>query len=170
MKIIFLDYDGVVNNLIFKRPTGDPTFTCYDRDSLFRPRKIFGKWFFLKERKVNDIQAIGWLNSLIKEIPEIRIVVTSTWRRRKDYDKCLYRAGFKGEIIGKTDCLDTKRAVEIRKWLEDNQEKLNIEDYIILDDEYIEGFENHLIQTDWMDGFKGKHYMEILHRWRKKEN
>ena len=66
MKIIFLDYDGVVNNLIFKRPTGDPTFTCYDRDSLFRPRKIFGKWFFLKERKVNDMQAIGWFKFINK--------------------------------------------------------------------------------------------------------
>ena len=164
MKIIFLDYDGVVNNLVFKRPSGEPTYTCYDNKGLFKPIKIFNKWFFLKDRRVNDMQAIGWLNLLIREIPDIRIVVTSTWRRRKDFDKCLYRAGFKGEIIDKTDYLQTSRANEIQKWLDDNK-KLDIEDYIILDDEYIAGFDNHLIQTNTMDGFKGSHFMQIKERW-----
>ena len=164
MKIIFLDYDGVVNNLVFKRPTGEPTYACYDNKSLLKPIKIFNKWFFLKDRRVNDMQSIGWLNLLIREIPDIRIVVTSTWRKRKDFDKCLYRAGFKGEIIGKTDYLQTSRANEIQKWLDDNK-KLDIEDYIILDDEYIAGFDNHLIQTNTMDGFKGSHFMLIKERW-----
>ena len=50
----------------------------------------------------------------------------------------------------------------------DNKE-FDIEDYIILDDEYIKGFENHLIQTNDLDGFKGSHYMKILQRWREKE-
>ena len=77
MKIIFLDYDGVVNNLVFIRPNGEPTFNCYDRKSLFKPFKIFDKYFFLRDRKVNDKQAIGWLNLICREF-NAKVVVTST--------------------------------------------------------------------------------------------
>lgn len=118
------------------------------------------------------MQAIGWLNLLIREIPDIKFVITSGWRWRKDWAKCLYKAGFKGKIIGKTDMLYSEgdiRAKEIQKWLNDNK-KLDIEDYIILDDEYVTGFETHLIKTHAFEGFKYSHYQKILDRWRKKEN
>lgn len=41
MKIIFLDYDGVVNNLIFQRPDGEPNFEDYDDKSFLKPFKLF---------------------------------------------------------------------------------------------------------------------------------
>lgn len=166
MKVIFLDYDGVVNNLVFIRPNGEPTFNYYDRKSLFKPFKIFGKYFFLRDRKVNDKQAIGWLNLICKKF-NAKVVVTSTWRTRKDYDKCLYRAGFKGEVIGRTDWLSiTKgRGLEIQKWLDDHKD-LKIEDFIILDDDAdMCHLMDHLIQTNSYDGLKGSHYAEIRKRW-----
>lgn len=41
MKIIFLDYDGVVNNLVFQRPDGEPNFEDYDDKSFLKPFKLF---------------------------------------------------------------------------------------------------------------------------------
>ena len=49
MKIIFLDYDGVVNTLYFQRVNGEPNFNYPQMD------------------RVNNKQAIAWLNKLCRE-------------------------------------------------------------------------------------------------------
>ncbi len=90
MKIIFLDYDGVVNNLVFHEIDGEPDFYC---KSLEKNSSL--------DKQVNDFQAVAWLNKICREF-NCKIVVSSTWRTRNDYKECLYNAGFKGEIIGKT--------------------------------------------------------------------
>lgn len=76
MKIIFLDYDGVVNTLWFDDINGEPNFN------------------FPSDDKVNNTQAIAWLNKLCKETGA-KIVVTSTWRMSENYKECLYNARFK---------------------------------------------------------------------------
>ena len=92
MKIIFLDYDGVVNNLVFFNINGEPTFGYVGPDG---EKSI--------DRQVNDFQAIAWLNKICREF-ECKLVITSTWRWRDDYQECLYRAGLneKVEILGRT--------------------------------------------------------------------
>lgn len=114
MKIIFLDYDGVVNTLIFDKEGKKPKFN------------------FPEDNKVNNFQAICWLNKLCKE-QGAKIVVTSTWRKAENYKECLYNGGLDKdiEILGKTDELGN-RGEEIKKWLKENKD---IEDYIIIDDE-----------------------------------
>ena len=135
MKIIFLDYDGVVNSLWFQDVNGEPNFN------------------FPSDDKVNNTQAIAWLNKLCRETGA-KIVVTSTWRNADNYKECLYNAGLNKniDILGKTKKLGTKRGIEIQKWLDENK-NLNIEKFVILDDDMdMEHLIDYLIVTDGLIG------------------
>lgn len=149
MKIIFLDYDGVVNNLVFQDINGEPNFNVPELD------------------QVSDKQAVAWLNKICREF-DAKIVVTSTWRGRDDYAECLYRAGFSGKVIGRTTFeggLAGHRGTQIKQWLEDNQEYNNI-DFIILDDDTdMEPYMDKLIKTDTIRGLGYYEYEKICNRW-----
>ena len=120
MKVIFLDYDGVVNTPIWNEK---------------------GKcgYNFPNDGKVNNYQAIMWVNELCKKT-SAKIVVSSTWRyccEDVSYQDCLYNAGLNKDIemIGCTDWLgNTTRTEEIETYLESHKE---IEKYVILDDEKV---------------------------------
>ena len=162
IKLIFLDYDGVVNNLIFHTIDGEPDF-------YYRPLNEYSGL----DRQVNDFQAVAWLNKICREF-NCKVVVTSTWRGRDDYAECLYRAGFKGEIIGRTPWLGTKRGKEIFVWLnkEENQNIVkDIDDFIILDDDAdMEMYMPHLIQTNTYRGLGFEEYQKICKRWEGDKN
>ena len=143
MKVIFLDYDGVVNTLWFNDVNGEPRFD------------------FPNDIRVNNTQAIAWLNKLCRETGA-KIVVSSTWRLYDNYKECLYNAGLNKdiEILGRTKNLGTARGIEIQDWLDEHQE-LNIEKFVILDDEsfdFIElGLENRFVKTSFTDGLLPEH-------------
>ena len=80
MRIIFLDYDGVVNTLWFQEVDGEPNFNFPDMT------------------QVNNTQAIAWLNKLYREY-NYSIVVSSTWRYFNNYKEALYNAGLNKDII-----------------------------------------------------------------------
>lgn len=157
--LIFLDYDGVVNNLIFHKIDGEP-------DYYYRPLEETAEL----DRQVNDFQAVAWLNKICRDF-NAKVVVTSTWRGRDDYKECLTRAGFKGEILGRTPWLGTQRGQEIFVWInrEENAEIMkNVEDFIILDDDADMGiYMNSLIQTDTFRGLGFYEYEKIRKRWEK---
>lgn len=162
MKIIFLDYDGVVNNLVFHSIDGEPDFYS-------EPLEEYSG----RDYKVNDFQAIAWLNKICREF-ECKLVITSTWRWRDDYQECLYRAGLneKVEILGRTprSNLGHQRGWEIQEWFFQNKDKYDIEDYIILDDDSdMLHFSSHLIRTDTYRGLGFYEYQEICNRWENKE-
>ena len=117
MNIVFLDYDGVVNTLWFDGENEKPYYN------------------FPRHNKVNNFQAICWLNKFCKEY-NAKIVVTSTWRHSDNYMECLYNGGLDKsiEILGKTKNLGTARGIEIQEWL-DEHEELNIEKFVIFDDD-----------------------------------
>ena len=145
MKIIFLDYDGVVNTLIFEQ--GE------DRPRHYHPQ----------DGKVNNYQAICWLNKLCKET-KAKIVVTSTWRRQSNYRECLYNGGLDKsiDVIGRTSILDEySRADEIYEWL-NRHRSLNIENFVIIDDETAVSpmFEINLVKCDPAWGFGINEYSE----------
>lgn len=154
MKIIFLDYDGVVNTIWFQDVNGEPNFN-------------FGKL-----AQVNNTQAIAWLNKLYRDF-EYSIVVSSTWRFNPNYQKFLYKAGLNKniKILGKTPNLQTIRGIEIKEWLNDNKNNYNIEDFIILDDDAdMDDLMDHLIQTNTYRGFGFEEYQKIYKRWDKTHN
>lgn len=171
-KILFLDFDGVVNTIYFdengKGDYGSPS-----------------------DNKVNNWQAICWLNELYKKVPYC-IVVTSCWRLSRSIEQLreiLYNSGLSKEIeiVGKTDSLPahkgdycfklfghwfskhTTRGREIDKWLKENIFDgciLNSDDFIILDDDedMWKYKRKHLIQTT-QNGFGVVEYQNILKKW-----
>ena len=158
--IVFLDYDGVVNNYIF-----DDYPTTAESDGGFRVRFAFPEDGF-----VNNFQAVCWLNELYKAY-NYDIVVTSTWRHYLNYADCLYKSGFNKEIniVG---CIDWSREENreylIHKWLNDNKYSGA---YIILDDEELYYSKNdpygfreghHLIITDINVGFNSEKFYKAL--------
>lgn len=136
MNIIFLDYDGVVNSLIFVPNKEKPYFN------------------FPHHNKVNNYQAVRWLEMLCREF-DAKIVVTSTWRLSENYKECLYNGGLSREIeiLGRTDNLGGKRIFEIQKWLNEHP---NVDKYVILDDDKIK--DKHAVKTETYNGFLWSDY------------
>lgn len=120
MKVIFLDYDGVVNT-----PIWDENGKC--------------RFCFPDDGKVNNYQAVMWVNELCKKTGA-KIVVSSTWRYTShdiSYQDCLYNGGLNKdiEIIGCTEWFGNEtRTAEIKSYLEKHPE---IDKYVILDDDNV---------------------------------
>ena len=142
MKLIFLDYDGVVNTLMF------------DKDNL-TPR-----FYFPKDNKVNNYQAIMWLNKLCLETGA-KIVVTSSWRLWDNYKEVLYNGGLLEniDVMGKTEDLGD-RTVEIKEYLSNLNEP--IISFVVLDDDIIEGFERNQVKCSIFTGFNFLEYRKAL--------
>ena len=142
MKLIFLDYDGVINTLMFEKGNLTPRF------------------YFPEDNKVNNFQAVMWLNKLCLETGA-KIVVTSSWRLWDNYIEVLYQSGLMEgiEVIGKTENLGD-RDVEIREYLSNQTEP--IESYVVLDDDRIIGFEKHQVKCDIYTGFNFREYRKAL--------
>ena len=126
MKIIFLDFDGVLDR--FDEP-----------ESFLR----------LSPSCVEN------LNCLIDRC-NAEIVISSTWRILHpilELKQILINAGFKSpdKIIGKTKHLGKRRGKEIQEWLETCEYK--IESFVIIDDDSdMEPFLDKLVETDFNVG------------------
>ena len=112
---------------------------------------------FPGDGKVNNFQAVQWLSEACQKFG-YDIVVTSTWRRDKNYKECLINGGLRDgiEILGRTVYLTDeedgsdfhgRRGREIQRYLDEHPE---INYFIILDDEDVPSNEvqrEHFIQT-----------------------
>lgn len=138
MKILFLDFDGVLNSKLF-----------YDR----RPSKAVEL----------DREAVEMLNELTRPggPVEAKVVVSSTWRigkTREELQAILDEYGFKGEVIGKTKNYKSSenphnvRGVEIKGWISENRGIVS--SYCILDDDsdMLMWQAQHFVQTDHWTG------------------
>ena len=139
-RVIFLDYDGVVNTPMWN----DKGTHC--------------SYNFPKDCKVNNFQAVQWISECCQKF-HYDIVVTSTWRWSPNYKDCLINGGLRPgiEILGRTEDLwhpdhDTCRGDEIAKYLADHPE---INYYMIIDDEddMLPEQKDHFIQTNDDVGF-----------------
>lgn len=153
-RVIFLDYDGVVNTPMWELRNGQ--WKCrFNHDF---------------DGKVNNTQAVQWVSEFCEKYG-YDIVVTSTWRYSDDYDVFLIQAGLrKGiEILGRTPFLRLRdysktRGDEISQYLAENPE---ITGYLIFDDEADMGPHlDHLVQCNPDIGFGYAEYChaEELHR------
>ena len=161
MNILFLDYDGVVNTIMWG-PNGE--------------RANYG---FPDQNKVNDEQAVQWVSEFCEKF-NYRIVVTSTWRLHNNWAMCLANAGLR-KTVKIYDRLpldrDKSRAQLIKEYLSDHK---NIEHFIILDDEEVNGdiegsssrLEDYLILCPASTGFKCDEYLKAkaLHEDLQKRN
>ena len=161
MNILFLDYDGVVNTIMWG-PNGE--------------RANYG---FPDQNKVNDEQAVQWVSEFCEKF-NYRIVVTSTWRLHNNWAMCLTNAGLR-KTVKIYDRLpldrDKSRAQLIKEYLSDHK---NIEHFIILDDEKVNGdiegsssrLEDYLVLCPTSTGFKYDEYLnaKALHEDLQKRN
>lgn len=114
MRVIFLDYDGVVNTPMWNEEGTRCSYAYKD--------------------KVNNFQACQWISELCEKTCS-KIVVSSTWRMGPNYASCLYEGGLRScvEIIGRTPLLRKgNRGDEICLYLKEHPE---IDAFLIIDDE-----------------------------------
>lgn len=153
MKIIFLDFDGVINTPMWD----DEGKRC----------RFYGSG----DGKVNDFQAICWLNELCKRTSS-KIVLSTSWKDYKSLNflrELLYNSGLKRnvEIIGKTPMIRTEdcykdRTIEIETYLI-GHEADNVENYVILDDDEIfEPLVSHFVKCNTCYGFKEPEFQKAL--------
>ncbi len=114
MNVLFLDYDGVVNNIIWDPEKGRADYS----------HPFMGK--------VNNWQAVQWISEFCEKY-NYKIVATSTWRLHPNYKECLIAGGLRNgiEILGCTKRLDD-RGEEILNWLEHHP---GVEQWLVIDDE-----------------------------------
>jgi len=146
MKIVFLDFDGVLNSWAFfemtKGARAEEGITDLER------------WV----RKV-DPAAVAELDRICTTAGA-DVVVSSTWRQLHalaDLRQILERRGFTGRIIGKTPRLpphgvrSCPRGLEIQEWLDATRRP--VESFVILDDDNdMEHLIDRLVLTSFRTG------------------
>jgi hypothetical protein len=147
MKIIFLDFDGVLNSEAFCRANGNR----------FLPETL-------------DVAAVARVNTLIARTGA-KVVVSSTWRLGYSLDQLrgiLARHGFSGEVLGVTPVIQdldedgifvtrkAPRGLEIQRWIDDQPEPP--EAFVILDDDAdMEHLAGRLVRTLFDTGLGDEH-------------
>ena len=149
MKVLFLDFDGVLNH------------EAYLDDLLRRLGEHHGQ-----DALMLDTAAIERLNRIV-ELSGCEVVISSSWRhahRRVALLRLLRSRGFEGEIAGVTPTtarkeggrfLGSSRGAEIQVWLDEHPA---IESFAILDDnDDMEHLSPRLIQTTFTHGLREEH-------------
>lgn len=120
MKILFLDIDGVLNS---------------EQSSLMYWRQNGKECLFVNENHFCLVSCSNLL-SIIEECPDVRIVISSSWRVYHTLDEIrgfFEKFGLDPKlVIGETPDSSQARGLEIQQWLDENAP---IEDFIIVDDE-----------------------------------
>jgi hypothetical protein len=162
MKLLFLDFDGCLNSV-----QSDVYFWWKTKD-----RKSYVPGF----EELCPVASSN-LNHLLEEIPELRIVISSSWRKffpLEDFEPKMKYAvpAIEGRIIGQTPrLLPAKmsmafppRGHEIYKWLEDNNH-LQTPFIVVDDDRDMDKVEKNFIWVDNEIGLTWKHVKEIRRRF-----
>lgn len=135
-KVIFLDYDGVINTPMWDNAGR----VC--------------RYNHPGDNSVNNFQAVQWVSEFCQK-HNFDIVITSTWRRFDNYKECLVNGGLRRgiKILGCTPALpDAKdRGEEIEAYLKEHPET---KIFLIFDDDTDMGkFVNRLVKCDPYRGF-----------------
>lgn len=152
MKIIFLDFDGVVNSMRF----------CEELSE--RTKREGGS---TATRHMIDPEAVARLNKLITEFQAV-VVVSSSWRKIFDVptlQEILDAKGFVGKIIDVTPDLSgepiyepnqrRERGFEIARWLKENAPDA---EYVVFDDDSdMSAVQERFVHTSWGHGLLDEH-------------
>lgn len=151
MKVVFLDFDGVINIPSAKFTHSCLAITCSHGG----------------DDKLNDPVAIGLLNALCLATGA-EIVVSSSWRTAgiKRMRELLYNSGLDKaiKIQGCTPyslSYTSKRGEEVKAYLRDRPQ---IKEYIILDDDtdFTKEQTGRLVKCDPWYGFKLHEFMQAI--------
>lgn len=148
-RILFLDYDGVINRRMWKRIAG--CWVC--------------SYNFPEDNSVNDLQAVQWVSAFCEKY-NYKIVVSSTWGLYSNYAECLYHSGLRNgiEILGTIAKSNFSKNEEIRQYINSHDD---IEMYLIFDDDpSLLCFGEHMVLCNADYGFGEIEYKkaETLHK------
>lgn len=138
-KIIFLDFDGVLDDDEFLSKNGYSGWYKRIHD------KVKGKDF--------SPRCISQLNRIVKQTGA-GVVIISSWRinhTTKELHDLLKDNGFKGRVIGKTDTIGIRQE-EVSQYLFKLEDPLPKSEYVIIDDEDFyndEDFSDRFIQVEY---------------------
>ncbi len=154
MKIVFLDFDGVINSRKWFNSLHDKS----KEDALI----------LVETDEIFDPSAVELINQLIEKT-EAKVVVSSSWRINhtlEELNKILKEFGARFEAIDVTLRLYEERGIEIQTYLDYLSSKNeNVESFVIIDDDSdMAHFRNtkHFIKTTFQDGFTEWHLEEAL--------
>lgn len=142
MKIVFLDFDGVLNSTLF--------FIANPGAEICTEEQV-------------DPAAVARLNTIVS-VSKADVVVSSTWRLHHDaayLQRILDMRGFRGKVIDTTPVLHHRvRGREIQAWLNWHPET---EKFVILDDDSdMEHLSDRLIKTAFVNGLQDVHVGKAL--------
>lgn len=148
MKILFLDIDGVLNSSQWFK-------------ALYRTTGKGGL--------IRDFCPLASSNllSILQEVPDLSIVISSSWRRRNTLEQLReilseYHVAPE-RVIGVTPILNTPRGLEIQAWLDEHPE---VTQFVIVDDSAdMEHLLPHLVRTQWIMGLMIDKAREIIRRF-----
>lgn len=161
MKILFLDFDGVLNYQHMP--------VAWNKVPAWVEEKFGERWPFtwISGEKVR-------LLSHLCDIPGFRIVISSTWRKswtkdQLDYILGYYAADLKGRVIGMTPALNTertaiRRGMEINMWIDKRMESHgDVESYCILDDDsdMLPDQQTRFVKTSFLTGLGDNEMLNI---------
>ena len=154
MNVIFLDIDGVMNNVYSSvKSRNSPEFEIIDSNGVVT--KVRDNLCWLGFRVLNQII----------DKTKAKVVLSSTWRKfytKNEMNQIFKHYKFKGELIDYTPVMSgEKRGTEIQKWIDDCE--LDIESFIIIDDDTdMLHLRNRLIKTDAHFGLNHTHEDEAV--------
>ena len=139
MKVIFLDFDGVLNSHKW----------IGANQHLFKSNQLF-------MHSDVDSEAVARVQRIV-DATGAKVVVSSTWRRFNsigELRRVLKKHGFTGEVISTTPTHGGPRGTEIQSWLNDNP----VEGFVIVDDDSdMVHLMNKLVQTTFDLGLQDEH-------------
>ena len=155
MKVIFLDFDGVLNSAA--------SFGYEERFRDRNPNKVLGP---VNQTLCNVCTSNFQL--ILEHFPEVKVVISSTWRNLFPLDWLRnHLAGYgidSSRVIDKTPGTDWGyRGEEIQAWLDKHPE---VKTNVVLDDNEIGGGipDERIIKTSWNVGLTLPHVREVIQK------
>lgn len=145
MKIVFLDFDGVLNSNRWVREN----IHLIPANHLFMHNNL-------------DHAAVARVEKIV-QASGAKVVISSTWRLLNPIAKLrdiLKNHGFTGEVVDITPRLGTARGNEIADWLNKHGP---VESFVILDDDSdMVHLKHRLVQTSWDFGLLDEHVAKAI--------
>ena len=151
MRVLFLDFDGVLNSRTFL--LAHPEATIGSADQI-------------------DPNAVARVCEIVDETG-CDVVISSSWRLMhalSDIRGMLKRHGFNGRIVGKTpDCAQRlawggaiagERRAEIAQWLDETPRV--VESFVAIDDDADANLDGRLVRTDFAEGLQDRHIEQAV--------
>jgi hypothetical protein len=173
VRLLFLDFDGVLNSLAWaeRRPTKEE----FAASRGISPEVYQHNVVTWAVRSI-DPAAVDALNAIVDR-SRARIVVSSTWRTMYALPKLewiLRECGLRHHLLGTTPCQHLapirergdrriERGEEIARWLEVLDVPVPLENIVILDDDAdMAHLRPRLFQTDPLVGLLAEHVDEVV--------